>query len=174
MRNLDFSPLYRSSIGFDRMANVLDTLSRTEQNQPSYPPYNIELTGEDEYRISMAVAGFDQSELSIETKQNSLVVTGNKSLQVAEGRQFLHQGIAARNFERRFQLADYVKVVGASLEHGLLHVELVREIPEAMKPRSIEISARAEAPVSKGRLEGAKSDSDCVELKTDSNESKVA
>lgn len=141
MRNFDFSPLYRSAIGFDRMASLLDTVSRAEQNQPSYPPYNIELTGEDKYRISMAVAGFHESELNIETKQNSLVVTGNKDTGKAEGRQFLHQGIAARNFERRFQLADYVNVVGASLSNGLLHVDLVREIPDAMKPRTIEISS---------------------------------
>lgn len=141
MRNFDFSPLYRSSIGFDRMANILDNISRAEQNQPSYPPYNIELTGEDKYRISMAVAGFDESELNIETKQNSLIVTGNKDAGKVESSQFLHQGIAARNFERRFQLADYVKVVGASLSNGLLHVDLVREIPEAMKPRTIAIAS---------------------------------
>jgi len=140
MRNFDFSPLYRSAIGFDRMANLLDTISRTEQSQPSYPPYNIELTGEDQYRISMAVAGFDESELNIETKQNSLVVTGNNGVKGTESRHFLHQGIAARNFERRFQMADYVKVVSASLQNGLLHVDLVREVPDAMKPRTIEIS----------------------------------
>ncbi|SMF29328.1 molecular chaperone IbpA [Alteromonadaceae bacterium Bs31] len=143
MRTLDFSPLYRSAIGFDRMANMLDSLSRTDQSQPSYPPYNIELTGDDQYRISMAVAGFELGELSIETKQNSLNVSGTKSEQKETSRQFLHQGIAARNFERRFQLADYVKVTGAALENGLLHIELVREIPEAMKPRTIEISSQA-------------------------------
>jgi len=140
MRNFDFSPLYRSAIGFDRMATMLDSLTRAEQSQPSYPPYNIELTGEDKYRISMAVAGFDLSELNIETKQNSLVVSGSKDVAANDGRQFLHQGIAARDFERRFQLADYVRVVAASMENGLLHVDLVREIPEAMKPRTIEIS----------------------------------
>lgn len=138
MREFDLSPLYRSAIGFDRMANMLDALSRNDQGQPSYPPYNIELTGEDQYRITMAVAGFDQSELNIEAKQNALTVTGKKS-PATEQRQFLHQGIAARNFERRFQLADYVKVVNASILNGLLHVDLVREIPEAMKPRTIEI-----------------------------------
>ncbi|BFM16412.1 Hsp20 family protein [Maricurvus nonylphenolicus] len=140
MRNFDFSPLYRSAIGFDRMANMLDNLSRAEQNQPSYPPYNIELTGEDQYRISMAVAGFGDAELSIETEQNTLTVSGKKGEDTTE-RQFLHQGIAARNFERRFQLADHVRVENASLENGLLHIDLVREIPEAMKPRTIQINS---------------------------------
>ncbi len=140
MRNVDFSPLYRSSIGFDRMANLLDNLTRAEQNQPSYPPYNIELTGEDQYRITMAVAGFDQSELSIEVDQNKLTVAGNKA-EEQTAKQFLHQGIAARNFERRFQLADHVRVENASMENGLLHIDLVRELPEAMKPRTIEISS---------------------------------
>jgi molecular chaperone IbpA len=138
MRNFDFSPLYRSAIGFDRMASMLDSLSRAEQNQPSYPPYNIELTGEDQYRISMAVAGFDRSELNIEVNQNNLTVSANKQAD-EEKRTYLHQGIAARNFERHFQLADYVQVKGATFENGLLHVDLVREIPEAMKPRTIEI-----------------------------------
>ncbi len=140
MRDFDLSPLYRSSIGFDRMANLLDNINRTEQTQPSYPPYNIELTGEDKYRITMAVAGFTDDEMNIEVKQNNLTVTGKKSTE-KEGRQFLHQGIAARNFERRFQLADYVRVENARLENGLLHVELVREVPEAMKPRTIAINS---------------------------------
>ncbi|MFL0802262.1 MAG: Hsp20 family protein [Agarilytica sp.] len=140
MRDFDLSPLYRSAIGFDRMANLLDNINRTEQTQPSYPPYNIELTGEDKYRITMAVAGFTDDEMNIEVKQNNLTVTGKKSTD-KEGRQFLHQGIAARNFERRFQLADYVRVENARLENGLLHVELVREVPEAMKPRTIAINS---------------------------------
>ena len=139
MRDFDLSPLYRSSIGFDRMANLLDSISRTEQRQPTYPPYNIELTGEDKYRISMAVAGFDQTEISIEVHQNALTVQGKHGDELAD-RQFLHQGIAARNFERRFQLADYVKVSEANMENGLLHIDLVREVPEAMKPRTIEIN----------------------------------
>ncbi|GMG88672.1 Hsp20 family protein [Biformimicrobium ophioploci] len=139
MRNLDFSPLYRSAIGFDRMANLLDSMMTTEQNQPSYPPYNIELTGENNYRISMAVAGFSQDELDIQMDQNKLTVTANRSDEKVE-KNFLHRGIAARNFERRFQLADHVKVVDAKLEHGLLHIDLVREIPEAMKPRKIQIN----------------------------------
>lgn len=149
MRNLDFSPLYRSAIGFDRMANLLDSLSRTEQSQPSYPPYNIELTGEDQYRITMAVAGFDRAELNIEVNQNNLTVSAQKQRD-GEERTYLHQGIAARDFERHFQLADYVKVKGATFENGLLHVDLVRELPEAMKPRTIEIEdSQDRDPVSK-------------------------
>ncbi|WP_237060758.1 Hsp20 family protein [Microbulbifer sediminum] len=139
MRNFDFSPLYRSAIGFDRMASLLDGMTASEQNQPAYPPYNIELTGDDSYRISMAVAGFEKSELDIKVEQNRLTVSGKQSEDSGDGRKFLHRGIAARNFERRFQLADHVRVVDANLSNGLLHIELVREIPEAMKPRSIEI-----------------------------------
>jgi molecular chaperone IbpA len=138
MRNFDLTPLYRSAIGFDRLAGVLDSLSRSEQSQPAYPPYNIELTGEDAYRISMAVAGFSEQEIDIQVDQNKLTVLGQKVSSAKKG-QYLHQGIAERNFERRFQLADYVKVEGASMESGLLHIDLVREIPEAMKPRKITI-----------------------------------
>lgn len=142
MRNFDFAPLYRSAIGFDRMASLLDSISRAEQNQPSYPPYNIELTGEDKYRITMAVAGFDQGELTIEVNQNNLTVSANK---VADDQQrtYLHQGIAARSFERRFQLADHVQVKSADYEHGLLHIDLQRVIPESMKPRTIPIGAHS-------------------------------
>lgn len=136
MARLDLTPLFRSSVGFDRVASMLDAASRVEQ--PSYPPYNIELVDEDQYRITMAVAGFSESELNIESEHNTLTVTGVKSEQSKE-RHFLHQGIAARNFERKFQLADYVKVTGANMENGLLHIDLVREIPEAMKPRKISI-----------------------------------
>ena len=143
MRNFDFSPLYRSAIGFDRMANLLDSLSRTEQNQPSYPPYNIELTGEDQYRITMAVAGFDQSEISLEVHQNHLTVSANKE-QEQQARTYLHQGIAARSFERRFQLADHVQVKSADYQNGLLHIDLQRVIPEAMKPRQIPIGVAQE------------------------------
>lgn len=142
MRNFDFSPLYRSAIGFDRMASLLDNLSRAEQNQPSYPPYNIELTGEDKYRITMAVAGFSESELAIDINQNHLVVTGNKAAEQQE-RTYLHQGIAARGFERRFQLADHVQVLSANYENGLLHIDLKKIIPESMKPRSIPIGVNA-------------------------------
>jgi molecular chaperone IbpA len=139
MRNVDFSPLYRTAIGFDRMASMLDSLSRAEQNQPSYPPYNIELLDENEYRITIALAGFSEDDLNIQTEPGSLIISGKKG-SPSDDRKFLHQGIAARNFERRFQLADHVRVESASLENGLLHVDLVREIPEAMKPRTIQIS----------------------------------
>lgn len=138
MRNFDFSPLYRSAIGFDRMANILDNLNRAEQTQPSYPPYNIELTGEDKYRITMAVAGFDRAEINIEVNQNNLTVSANKATE-EQARTYLHQGIAARSFERRFQLADHVQVQSANYENGLLHIDLQRIIPEAMKPRNIPI-----------------------------------
>lgn len=140
MRNFDFSPLYRSAIGFDRMANILDNLNRAEQNQPSYPPYNIELTGEDKYRITMAVAGFDRAEINIEVNQNHLTVSANKGADEQQ-RTYLHQGIAARSFERRFQLADHVQVQSANYENGLLHVDLQRIIPDAMKPRTIPIGS---------------------------------
>lgn len=142
MRNFDFSPLYRSAIGFDRMANILDSLNRAEQNQPSYPPYNIELTGEDKYRITMAVAGFDRSEINIEVNQNHLTVSANKGVE-EQARTYLHQGIAARSFERRFQLADHVQVQSANYENGLLHIDLKRIIPEAMKPRTIPIGSNS-------------------------------
>jgi molecular chaperone IbpA len=141
MRNFDFTPLYRSAIGFDRMANLLDSLSRAEQNQPSYPPYNIELTGEDKYRITMAVAGFDQAELNIEVNQNNLTVSANKTAEDQQ-RTYLHQGIAARSFERRFQLADHVQVKSANYENGLLHIDLQRVIPESMKSRTIPIGVQ--------------------------------
>lgn len=141
MRNFDFAPLYRSAIGFDRMANLLDSITRAEQSQPSYPPYNIELTGEDKYRITMAVAGFDQSELTIEVNQNNLTVSANKAADDQQ-RTYLHQGIAARSFERRFQLADHVQVNSANYENGLLHIDLQRVIPESMKPRTIPIGVQ--------------------------------
>lgn len=138
MRTFDFAPLYRSAIGFDRLAQVVDAALRSD-NQPSYPPYNIELVAEDKYRISMAVAGFERSELEIESVEDTLKVVGRK--QGAEGnRTFLHRGIAARDFEHRFQLADHVRVTNASLENGLLNIELVREVPEAKKPRKISIN----------------------------------
>jgi len=136
MSRLDLSPLFRSSVGFDHLASLLDAASRVEQ--PAYPPYNIERVNDDEYRITMAVAGFSPEELDIETENRLLKVTGVKKGEPEE-RQFLHRGIAARNFERKFQLADHVKVVGAHIEHGLLYIDLQREIPEAMKPRKVEI-----------------------------------
>lgn len=141
MRNFDFAPLYRSAIGFDRLAQLFDDAARTE-SQPAYPPYNIELTGEDKYQITMAVAGFDRSEIDIETERDTLKITGRKARE--EGtRNFLHRGIAARNFEHTFRLADHVRVVGAKLDNGLLNIELQREIPEALKPRKIAIDGVA-------------------------------
>jgi molecular chaperone IbpA len=142
MRTFDFAPLYRSTVGFDRMFSMLDQLGGAEGSTPSYPPYNIERTGENTYRISVAVAGFTDADLSIETKENRLTIRGEKQANDEERTaDVLYQGIAARAFERGFELADYVKVKGASLENGLLHVDLVREIPEAMKPRSIPIAS---------------------------------
>lgn len=138
MRTFDLSPLYRSAIGVDRLANMLDAASRSSEQQPGYPPYNIELRAENEYRITMAVAGFAASELSIQSDNGNLVISGQKAEETEE-RKYLYQGIAARNFERRFQLADHVRVEKASMENGLLHVDLVREIPEAMKSREIPI-----------------------------------
>ncbi len=143
MRHFDLTPLYRSTIGFDRVGSLLDTLSSFEGETPSYPPYNIERVAENAYRISMAVAGFGETDLDIEVKENTLSIRGEKH-GVPEDSTYLHRGIASRSFERRFQLADYVVVKGASLENGLLHVDLVRELPEAMKPRTIEITTKAE------------------------------
>ena len=140
MRHVDFSPLYRSTVGFDRLFTMLDSLAQPDSGQ-TYPPYNIERTGDDAYRISMAVAGFSENELSIEAHRNVLTVKGEKAEADAEGTQFLHRGIAARAFERRFQLADHVEVTGAQLANGLLHIDLKRNIPEEMKPRKIAISA---------------------------------
>lgn len=141
MNAFDFSPLFRTAIGFDRLAHALESANRAEAG--GYPPYNIELTGEDRYRITMAVAGFTPEEIEIETKDSLLRVTGKKSGDVAD-RQFLHRGIANRDFERNYQLADYVRVQSAELKDGLLHVDLRREVPEAMKPRRIEINGGGE------------------------------
>lgn len=140
MRHVDFSPLYRSTVGFDRLFNMLDGLGQPEQAQ-AYPPYNIERTGENNYRITMAVAGFDQEELSIESRSNVLIVKAEKSDSEKEAEtEYLHRGIAKRAFERRFQLADHVEVQNATLKNGLLHIDLFRNIPEAMKPRRIAIA----------------------------------
>jgi molecular chaperone IbpA len=138
MTTIDFSPLFRSMIGFDRLSNALETAYRAEPG--GYPPYNIEVSGENDYRITMAVAGFSEKDLTIEVKENILTVAGGRTEEPerAETR-YLYRGIANRSFERKFQLADYVRVVDARLENGLLHVDLRREIPEAMKPRKIEI-----------------------------------
>ena len=140
----DLSPLYRSTVGFDRLAQLLDDVASFEA--PTYPPYNIERLGEDEYRVTMAVAGFGPNDINIEVKENTLTVTGKKAEKTEQKGEFLHQGIAQRAFERRFQLADYVQVVGAEMDSGLLHVTLKREIPEAMKPRTIAISSAQSEP----------------------------
>nr|WP_272212731.1 Hsp20 family protein [Marinicella sp. W31]MDC2878645.1 Hsp20 family protein [Marinicella sp. W31] len=146
MRNVDFSPLYRSTVGFDRLFSLLDTMGQPEQAS-AYPPYNIERTGENSYRISMAVAGFSEGELSIEAHANVLAVKGEKAEDDENaGSEYLYRGIAKRAFERRFQLADHMEVRGATLKNGLLHVELLRNIPEAMKPRRIEIETRSSEP----------------------------
>jgi molecular chaperone IbpA len=140
MRSYDLAPLYRSTVGFDRLFSLMDQVAGYEQSTQTYPPYNIEKTGENAYRISLAVAGFTEADLTLQAEPNSLVIRGEKKADVGKGEaDFLFQGIAARQFERRFQLADYVSVTAARLENGLLHVELVREVPEARKPRIIPI-----------------------------------
>ena len=143
MRTFDLSPLYRSTVGFDRMFSLLD--QGIEGGAPGYPPYNIERTGDNEYRVTVAVAGFAEPELSIVAKENTLTIRGEKNAKEEKRGEVLYQGIAARAFERVFQLADFVQVKGAKLENGLLHVDLVREIPEAKKPRSI--------PIGNGKVE---------------------
>jgi molecular chaperone IbpA len=139
MRHFDFAPLYRSTVGFDRLAQILDSVTGLD-NETVYPPYNIERLSDNEYRITMAVAGFAQDELKVDVKESALSVKGEKKADEAE-RKYLHRGIAARSFERRFQLADYVEVKGADLKDGLLHIDLVRNLPERMKPRTVAISA---------------------------------
>jgi molecular chaperone IbpA len=147
MRTFDLAPLYRSTVGFDRLFSMLDNTAGFDA-APGYPPYNIERTGDDAYRISVAVAGFSDAELSIESKENTLTIRGEKQEKTEQKGEVLYQGIAARAFERRFQLADHVQVTGATLQNGLLHVDLVREIPETKKPRQIPIgNGKAKAEV---------------------------
>ncbi len=145
MRHMDLSPLYRSTVGFDRLFSLVNQAASGFEAAPTYPPYNIERTAENAYRITVAVAGFSEKELSIEVKEGSLMIRGSKETrsESAPSSEVLYQGIAARAFERRFQLADHVQVHGASLENGLLHVDLVREVPEAQKPRQIHIDTPA-------------------------------
>jgi molecular chaperone IbpA len=138
MRPIDFAPLYRSTVGFDRLFDLLDQVTGLDQAPTAYPPYNIERLGENEYRITMAVAGFGQDEIKLDVKEQTLNVAGAKKAEESE-RQYLYRGIAARSFERRFQLADHVEVKGADLQDGLLHIHLVRNVPERLKPRSIAI-----------------------------------
>ncbi|WP_439120436.1 Hsp20 family protein [Marivita sp.] len=143
MRGYDFAPLYRATVGFDQIADLMDRVLTNEVAQPTYPPYNIEKTADDAYRISIAVAGFSDDDLTVEVKDGALHVSARK-VDENEGRTYLHRGIATRAFQRRFHLADHVRVVGASHENGMLHIDLQREIPEALKPRRIAI-ARADA-----------------------------
>ena len=151
MRTIDLSPLYRSFIGSDHLASMIDAANRQEKQQ-SYPPYNIELLGEDKYRITMAIAGFAQDDVIIEVQENTLKVTGNKVIEKGNinpetsvdenARKYLHKGISERNFERKFQLGDNVKVLAADMQHGLLHIDLERVVPETQKPRRIDIGSR--------------------------------
>ena len=154
MRQFDLAPLYRNTVGFDRLFSMLDQLVSVDST-PSYPPYNIERTGENAYRISVAVAGFTDADLSLEVKENALTLKGEKKVSEERSGEVLYQGIAARSFERRFQLADGVQVTGAALENGLLHVDLVREIPEAKKPRRIEIAQGRITPTIEAELKKA-------------------
>ncbi|MBE3640489.1 Hsp20 family protein [Mangrovicoccus algicola] len=139
MRSFDLAPLYRATVGFDQIADLMDRVLATEVGRESYPPYNIEKTADDTYRISIAVAGFSEDELTVELKEHALVVSGRKA-EESGARTYLHRGIATRAFERRFTLADHVRVTGAAAENGMLHIELKREVPEALKPRQIEIA----------------------------------
>jgi molecular chaperone IbpA len=143
MRNFDLAPLYRATVGFDQIADLMDRVFASDMPQPTYPPYNIEKTAENAYRISIAVAGFAADDLSVEVKESALVVAARKPADAEENRTFLHRGIATRAFERRFTLADHVRVTGATHADGMLHVDLVREIPEVLKPRRIQIASAA-------------------------------
>ena len=143
MRTYDLSPLMRATVGFDRLTSLLDTASRVDEATLSYPPYNIEKTGEETYRITMAVAGFGEADLDVTVQENSLVIKAGKAKPEADkGLRYLHRGIATRAFERRFDLADHIQVTGARLENGILSIELEREVPEAMKPRSIAVETK--------------------------------
>ncbi len=142
MRHFDLAPLYRATVGFDQVADLMDRVLAGETAHNNYPPYNIEKTGESAWRISIAVAGFGADDLAVEVRENALIVTARKAEDDSEGRQYLHRGIATRAFERRFHLAEHVRVTGASHIDGMLHIDLVREVPEALKPRRIEITSQ--------------------------------
>jgi len=146
MRTFDISPLLRASVGFENLNRLVDLAARGDGSDNGYPPYNIEKTGEGSYRVAMAVAGFAQTELDLTVQENTLIVTGTAAEDSTAGREYLHRGIAKRAFERRFQLADTIKVTGASYADGLLNIDLVREIPEHKKPRKVEIGTAAPAP----------------------------
>ncbi len=139
MRTIDISPLMRATVGFDRLMKLTDSAARIDSASFSYPPYNIEKTGDDDYRITMAVAGFSEDELDVTVKDASLLISGKKAEAEEDGAAYLHRGIATRSFERRFDLADHIRVFGARVENGLLHVDLRREVPESLKPRRIKI-----------------------------------
>lgn len=146
MRTYDFSPLYRATVGFDRVADMLDRVLTQDAGQTTYPPYNIEKIDENAYRISVAVAGFSDADLNVEQREHQLVVAAKREKEDA-AQTYLHRGIATRSFEKRFQLADHVRVTGAVAEHGMLHIDLVREVPEALKPRRIEIGVGSAAAI---------------------------
>jgi len=149
MRSFDLAPLYRATVGFDQVADLMDRVMSNDMGHSNYPPYNIEKTAEDGWRISIGVAGFSDEDLTVELRENALFVSARKPEEAEEGRTYLHRGIATRAFERRFHLADHVRVTGASHENGMLHIDLVKEVPEALKPRRIEI---AKSPVSGSNL----------------------
>jgi molecular chaperone IbpA len=153
MDRFDFTPLFRSTIGFDRLTRLVDAATRVDNSSLAYPPYNIEKTGEDAYRLTMAVAGFSPDELDLTVQENSLLVTGKAKKEDEESR-YLHRGIARRAFERRFSLADHIKIVGATIRDGMLHVDLAREVPEAAKPRKIQIGTGQPAPVTSAPQQG--------------------
>lgn len=155
MRAYDFAPLYRSTVGFDRLANLVDRALTADVSANSYPPYNIERSDENSYRITIAVAGFSESELSVELREHQLFVTGKKA-ESDETADYLHRGIATRAFEKRFQLADHVHATAASVQDGLLHIDLVRELPDALKPRAIEIQSGNTLDVKAKKLSKAK------------------
>lgn len=145
MTSFDFSPLYRSAIGFDHLASLLDSINNSDRSATSYPPYNIELVKDDNYRITMAVAGFGEDDINVEVENNTLTVSSQRQEEGGDNsRNYLHRGIAERNFRRQFKLADHIKVTGANMANGLLHIDLVREIPEAMKPRQIAINGNTQ------------------------------
>lgn len=152
MRNFDLAPLYRATVGFDQVADLMDRVFSNDAGKQSYPPYNIEKTGEDAWRITIAVAGFTDDELSVEVREGSLIVTAHKADEENEETIYLHRGIATRAFERRFHMAEHVRVVGAAHKDGMLHIELVREVPEALKPRQIKIAS--DLPLTAKAVEG--------------------
>ncbi|MBF9043525.1 Hsp20 family protein [Rhodobacterales bacterium HKCCE4037] len=153
MRTYDFSPLYRATVGFDRVADMLDRVLSQDAGGTTYPPYNIEKTDENAYRISVAVAGFSDADLSVEQREHQLVISARKEKDDTAERTYLHRGIATRAFEKRFQLADHVRVTGAVAENGMLHVDLVREVPESLKPRRIEIGTSGAKAIEAEKVE---------------------